>query len=64
MPRDKYKNKTKQNYPNPLGHSKSSSKREVYSNIMLTSGNKKKISNKQPSLISKSIRERINKTII
>ena len=25
MPRDKYKNKTKQNYPNPLGHSKSSS---------------------------------------
>ena len=38
MPRDKYKNKTKQNYPNPLGHSKSSSKREVYSDTRDFSG--------------------------
>ena len=42
---------------NPMGCSKSSSKREVYSNTILPQETRK-ISNKQPNLIPKAIRER------
>ena len=47
--------------PKPMGCSKSSSKREVYSNTSLPqeTGN---ISNKQPNLAPKAIRERRTKT--
>ena len=38
--RDKWQ--LKHNDPKPMQHSKSSSKREVYSNTILPSGNKKK----------------------
>ena len=43
-----------------MKYSKSSSRRKVYGS--LTSGNKKKISIKQPNLIPKATRERTNKT--
>ena len=45
----------------PMGHSKSSSKREVYSNTILTQATRK-ISNKQPKLTPKATRERTNET--
>ena len=40
-----------------MGHSKSSSKREVYSNTVLLQETRK-ISNKQPNLTPKATRER------
>ena len=40
-----------------MGHSKSSSKREVYSNIILPQ-EIRKITNKQPNLTPKATRER------
>ena len=46
--------------PKPMGCSKSSSKREVYSNTLL-SQETGKISNKQPNLTPKAIRERRTK---
>ena len=45
------------NDPKVLGHSKSSSKREVYSNTILPQETRK-ISNKQPNLIPKATRDR------
>ena len=50
--------KTRQ--PKPMECSKSSSKREVYSNTILPQETRK-ISNKQPNLIPKAIRERRTK---
>ena len=47
IPKDKWK--WKLNDPKPVGCSKSSSKREVYSNIVLPQ-EARKISNKQPNL--------------
>ena len=48
--------------PKPMGHSKSSYKRDVYSNIILPQETRK-ISNKQPNLTPKATRERrTNKT--
>lgn len=44
-----------------MGCSRSSSKREVYSNTSLLQETRK-ISNKQPNLIPKATRERTNKT--
>ena len=46
--------------PNPMGCSKSSSKREVYSNTVLPQETRN-ISNKQPNLTPKAIRERRTK---
>ena len=54
-PRNKWK--WKNNDPKPMGCSKSSSKREVYSNTILPQETRK-ISNKQPNLTPKAIRER------
>ena len=45
----------------PMGYSKSSSKREVYSNTILPQETRN-ISNKQPNLTPKTIRERRTKT--
>ena len=46
-----------------MGHGKSSSKREVYSNTILPQETKKKISNKQPNFTPKATGERrTNKT--
>ena len=58
MPRNKWQ--WKHDDPKPMGCSKSSSKREVYSNTILLkeTGN---ISNKQPNLTPKTIRERRTK---
>ena len=50
----------KNNNPKPVGCSKSSSKREVYSNTILPQESRK-ISNKQPNLTPKAIRERRTK---
>ena len=47
---------TKHNDPIPMGSSKSSSKREVYSNTILPQETRN-ISNKQPHLTPKAIRE-------
>ena len=47
--------------PKPMGCSKISSKRKVYSNAILPQ-EIRKISNKQPNLTTKAIRERTNKT--
>ena len=47
--------------PKPMGCSKSSSRRQVYSNTILPQETRK-ISNKQPNLTSKAIRERRTKT--
>ena len=49
--------KMQHNDPKVLGHSKSSSKREVYSNTILPQETRK-ISNKQPNLIPKATRDR------
>ena len=60
IPRDKWK--WKHNNPKPIGYSKSSSKREVYSNTILPQETRK-ISNIEPNLTPKSTRERkTNKT--
>ena len=56
LPRDKWKWK---HDPKPVVCSKGSFKRKVYK---FTSGNKKKISIKQPNLIPKATTERTNKT--
>ena len=59
-PRDK--GKQKHSHPKPMGHSKSSSKREVYSNTILPQQTIK-VSNKWPNLTPKATRERrTNKT--
>ena len=50
----------KPNYPKPTGCSKSSSKREVYTNTILPQ-ERRNISNKQPNLTPKAIRERRKK---
>ena len=55
IPRDKWKWKCDDS--KPVGHSKSSSKREVYSDKILPQ-EIKKISNKQPHLTPKATRER------
>ena len=44
----------KHNNPKPIGCSKSSSKKEVYSNTILPQ-EKRKISNKQPNLTAKQL---------
>ena len=44
----------------PMGHSKSSSKKEVYSNAIVPQETRK-ISNKQPTLTPKAIREKRTK---
>ena len=54
------KRKWKHDDPKPTGCSKSSSKREVYSNTILPYGTRK-ISNKQSNLTPKGTRERTNK---
>ena len=51
---------TKHDNPKPMGCSKSSSKRVVYSNTILPQETRN-ISNKQPNLTPKAIRERTNK---
>ena len=53
IPRDKWKH----NDPKPMVCSKSSSKREVYTNTIL-SQETRKISNKQPNLTLQATRER------
>ena len=60
IPRDKWK--WKHDDPKLTGCSKSSSKMEVYSNIILPQETRK-VSNKQPNLTPKATRERrTNKT--
>ena len=60
IPRDKWK--WKHDDPKPMGCSKSSSKREVYSNTTLPQETRK-ISNKKPNLTPKATSERrTNKT--
>jgi len=60
IPRDKWK--WKHNDPKPIGCSKSSSKRKTYSNTVLPQESRT-ISNKQPNLTLKAMREsRTNKT--
>ena len=60
IPRDKWEQK--HNDPKPMGCSKSSSKREVYSNIILPQETRK-VPNKQTNLTPKGTREwRTNKT--
>ena len=58
MPKNKWQWKNED--PKPMGCSKSSSKREVYSNTILPQETRN-ISNKQPMLIPKAIRERRTK---
>ena len=58
IPRDKWK--WKHNNPNPIGHSKSSSMGEVYSNTILPKETRK-ISNWKPNLIPKATRKRRKK---
>ena len=56
------KKKKKLDFPKPIGLSKTTSKREVYSHTSLTQQSRK-VSNKQLKLISKATTERrINKT--
>ena len=57
----KKKGQWKHDDPNPMGSSKSSSKREVYSNTILPQETRN-IANKQPNLTPKTIRERRTKT--
>ena len=59
----KYLNKLQRKHddPKPMGCSKSSSKREVYSNTILPQKSRK-ISNKQPKLTPKAIRGRTTTT--
>ena len=60
IPRDKWKQKHSEQ--KPMGHSKSSSKRQVYNNTILPQETIK-ISSKQPNLTPKATRERrTNKT--
>ena len=54
IPRERWK--LKHDNPKPMGHSKNSSKREVYSNT-LSPQETKKISNKQPNLTPKLTRK-------
>ena len=58
IPRDKWQ--WKHNNPKPMGCSKSSSKREVYSYTSLPQETRN-ISNKQPNFTPKEIRERRTK---
>ena len=58
IPRNKWQ--WKQNNPKPMGWSKSSSKREVESNTILPQETRK-ISNKQPNITPKAVRERRRK---
>ena len=58
VPRGKWR--WKQNNPKPMGCSKSSSKREVYSNTILPQETRN-ISNKQPNFTPRAIRERRTK---
>ena len=58
MPRNKWQ--WKHDNPKPMGCSKSSSNREVYSNKNLTQETRN-TSNKQPNLTPKAIRERRTK---
>jgi len=57
IPRDKWNHDD----PKPMGCDKSSFKREVYSNKIL-SQERRKITNEQSNLIPKKIREKISKT--
>ena len=59
IPEDKLKRK--HNAPKSIGHSKSSSKKEVYSDTNLPQETRK-LSNKQPNLIPKGTRKRTKKT--
>ena len=59
IPRDKWK--WKHDDPQPMGHRKSSSKREVYNDTSLPQ-EIRKISNKQHNLMPKASRERTNKS--
>ena len=52
--RDKWQRRN--NNPKPMGHSKRSSERKVYNNIILP-WEKRKSSNKEPKLAPKTIRE-------
>ena len=55
-------NENKNNdHPKPMGHSKTHSKRKVYSKTILPQG-MRKISNKQCNLTPKTTRKRTNKT--
>ena len=58
-PRDKWK--WKHDDPKPMGQSKSSSKRQIYSNTILPQGTRK-ISNKQPNFTPIATRERTTTT--
>ena len=58
LPRDKWQQK--HDHPKPMGCSKSSSKKEVYSNTSLPQETKK-ISNKQSNLTPRGTRERRTK---
>ena len=58
--RERHHQKRKHDDPKPMGCSKSSSKREVYSNTILPQETRK-ISHKQPKLTPKAIRERRTK---
>ena len=58
IPRDKWQQK--HDNPKPMGHSKNSSKREVYSNRILPQETRK-ISKKQPKLTPKTTGERKKK---
>ena len=58
-PRDEWK--WKHDNLKPIGHSKTSSNREVYSNTILPQETRK-ISNKQPNLTPKATRETRTKT--
>ena len=56
IPRDKWK--WKHDHPKPLGHNKSNSRRDIYSNKILPEETKKL---KQPNLTPKATRERRTK---
>ena len=58
IPRNKWQ--WKHDDPKPMGYSKSSSKRKVYSNTILPQETRE-ISNKQPNLTPKAVRERRTK---
>ena len=57
----KNKSKWKHHDPKSMGCSKSSYKREVYSNTILAQGTRK-ISNEQPNITPKATRDRTNET--
>ena len=60
IPRNKWK--WKSNDPKPMGCSRSSSKRDFYSNTSLPQETRN-ISNKQPNLITKARERKTNKTL-